>query len=40
MYEAVENVDVDNWVQKYDKNIKRPKSAAKKIKNILIILIT
>ena len=30
MYEAVENVDIDNWVQKCNKNIKRPKSAAKK----------
>ena len=30
IYEAVENVDVDNWVQKCNKNIKRPKSAAQK----------
>ena len=30
MYEAVENVDVDKWIQKYNKNIKRPKSATKK----------
>ena len=30
MYEAVENVDVDNWVQKCNKNIKMPKSGTKK----------
>ena len=33
VYEAVDNVDVDNWVQKCNKNINRPKSAANKNKN-------
>ena len=34
MYEAVENVDVDNWIKKYDKNIKKQKKKKKKIKKM------
>ena len=30
IYDAVDNIDVDNWVQKCNKNITRPKSAAQK----------
>ena len=32
IYEAVEDIDVDNWVQKCKKNITRPKSAVNKNK--------
>jgi hypothetical protein len=33
VYDAVEDIDVDNWVQKCKKNITRPKSAINKNKN-------
>jgi hypothetical protein len=32
VYDAVEDIDVDNWVQKCNKNIQRPKSAIQKNK--------
>jgi len=32
IYDAVDNIDVDNWVQKCNKNIQRPKSAIQKNK--------
>ena len=33
VYDAVEDIDVDNWIQKCKKNITRPKSAVNKNKN-------
>jgi len=33
VYDAVEDIDVDNWIQKCKKNITRPKSAINKNKN-------
>ena len=33
IYDAVEDIDVDNWIQKCKKNITRPKSAVNKNKN-------
>ena len=34
VYDAIDNIDVDNWVQKNNKNINRPKSASQNYNNI------
>lgn len=34
VYEAVDNIDVDNWLHKCNKNITRPKSAAQNNNNV------